>query len=112
MHIYSPREAVAKAKAKARTARGSMPTYSVSEEVAEAGAARDSVLTCSASEAVAQVAAARQPAVSKRSFLAGARRDLGAALAKCQGSVHRIWVNLMAKATGRRRCKEMNSQAD
>ena len=48
---------------------------------------------------LSEVAAARGPAVTAGAFLAGAHRELSAALLQCQGSVYRGCNNL--KAAGR-----------
>ena len=50
---------------------------------------------------LSEVAAARGPAVTKGFFLAGAHRELSVAMIKCQGSVHRAFANLTARAAGR-----------
>ena len=50
---------------------------------------------------LSELAAARGPAVTKVSFLAGAHRELIVGLIKRQGSVHRGWTNLLARAAGR-----------
>ena len=49
---------------------------------------------------LSQVVAAQGPAATEGSFLTDAHRELSVELIKCQGSVYRGCVNLLARAAG------------